>query len=66
MVVQGFRHRRLTDAFYETLLSSGPPEEVDFRPWHTVRATSLQGIVGLSNLHTSSFGVGLGRQKMET
>jgi hypothetical protein len=66
MAVQVFRHRQLKDAFYETFRSSGPLEEVGFRPWHNVRATSLQGIVGLSNLHASStaaFGMGFGCQK---
>ena len=46
MAVPAFRHRQLTDAFYETIRSSGSPEEVEFRPWHKVRATSLRGIVG--------------------
>ncbi len=60
MAVQVFRHQLLTDAFYETIRSSEPLEGVGCRLWHTVRATSLRGTVGQSNLHTTLFNDGLG------
>jgi len=66
MAVQGFHHQRLTDAFYETIPSSEPLEEAGFRPGHTVRATSLLGIVGPSNLHASSSAWDSGVKKAET
>jgi hypothetical protein len=64
MAVQEFRHRRLMDAFYEAFPSSGPLEEVEFHPLRNVRETSLQAIVGQSNLRASSTAfAGFRRQK---
>ena len=68
MALQAFRHRQLTDAFYERLRFSEPLAEVELPLWHNVRATSLPGFVRQSNLHTSSttaFGTGIRASKIE-